>query len=143
MAGLEKRDARLVLPHEDIALPFEEYRVDADGNVTVEMVFGERYTEGHFPGEPLVPGHWSAETMAMVAGLAVGEDALKAGKAPVLTAFSARFRERIRPGQEVIVSGHLTRNSRIVEGVGSISIAETGKVAAELESFKALLVDKS
>lgn len=143
MANHEQRDANVILPHRDIALPFETYRVDNEGNVTVEMVFDERYAEGHFPGNPITPGHWSTETMAMAAGLAAGEEIQEAGKMPVLVAFTgARFRKSIKPGEEVIVRGHLTkRSSRLIQGVGSISLA-TGEEAATLEGFTVMLVPK-
>lgn len=143
MAHQEQRDARVILPHRDIALPFESYVMDDQGNVRVEMAFSDRYTEGHFPGNPIVPGHWSTETMAMAAGLALGEEVEASGKVPVLIAITgARFKKSIKPGEEITVQGHLTRKtSRIVQGAGSITLAN-GEEAATLKDFIVMLVDK-
>jgi len=142
--AFEKRDPMESLPHRDIALPFEEYEFDpATGEVRVKMAFGNPYTQGHFPGKPLVPGHWSVETMALAAGLGAADDIQASGKIPVLLGFNgAKFSQPIKPGEEVEVRGHLTRqSSRVIRGAGAISLAN-GEQAASLDEFTVILVDK-
>jgi 3-hydroxyacyl-[acyl-carrier-protein] dehydratase len=68
-------------------------RVVALKNVTV----GDPYLQGHFPGNPLMPGVLLVEAMAQTAGLLLSE-----GSSAVLAQIrDARFRRPVVPGDQV------------------------------------------
>ena len=84
----------------------------------VEMVPGERaiglknvtvnepHFQGHFPGDPIMPGVLLIEAMAQTAGALV-VDTLGAGMEGKLVYFmsieDARFRQPVRPGDQVMI----------------------------------------
>lgn len=130
--------AELAVPHRDIALPFEEYEMMEDGTVRVLCSFDERYTEGHFPGNPFVPGHWSMETTLLAAACALQGEA--AGTPLLVSVDGVRWKKPIRPGEEVEIRAGITKsNRRIVEGLGTISVG--GEEAVNVSSFKALIIN--
>ncbi|HEX5448319.1 MAG TPA: hypothetical protein VFW90_03930 [Candidatus Saccharimonadales bacterium] len=142
MAKPETRKAEDYVLHRGIALPFNEFEFDPEtGEVTAIMAFRDEHTTGHFPGNPVVPGHWSVETMAIAAGLAGSDELAASGKVPVLAAIEgARFKKTLRPGEEVTVHGELTRKSAVaLKGIGRITVGN--EVAATLDGFTVMLAD--
>src|SRR5689334_8257703 len=77
-------------------------RVTAVKNVSVN----EDFFQGHFPGEPLMPGVLMIETMAQVAALLLLDD--QRGDRSITRAWlrgvdNAKFRSRVVPGDRLMV----------------------------------------
>src|SRR5262245_23035541 len=83
-------------PLVDVVLEHEPgRRVKAVKNVSVN----EDYFQGHFPGEPLMPGVLMIETMAQVAALLLLQEAgPAAGRTWLRGVDNAKFRARVVPG---------------------------------------------
>jgi len=84
----------------------------------------EPFFQGHFPGNPIVPGVLLAEAMAQTAGIAIGGP----GKTFLLTAIRAmKFLRPIRPREEI----HF-RAKRVGETGGLVQCAVEARVEGEL-----------
>jgi 3-hydroxyacyl-[acyl-carrier-protein] dehydratase len=78
--------------------------------------------QGHFPGQPLVPGVLLAEAMAQTAGLAAGRE----GRPMLLSAIRGmKFPSSALPGEQI------TLRARKLTGVGSLWQFETSASVGE------------
>lgn len=95
-------EIKAILPHRDNMLLLDE--VDkkngiAFGRYTVRG--NEFFLNGHFPGNPIVPGVILCEILAQAACVLL-EDAISDGQIPVYTGLdNVRFRSSARPGDTV------------------------------------------
>ncbi|MBR1607980.1 MAG: 3-hydroxyacyl-ACP dehydratase FabZ [Kiritimatiellae bacterium] len=110
-------------------------RLVAVKNVTAS----EPYFQGHFPGNPIMPGVLQIEAMAQAAGLmymgsaaALGPDAAAADSFDtiLMSVDGAKFRRIVRPGDQLRIETTLvSRKGRIGKAVGRITV--DGNPAAE------------
>lgn len=91
-----------ILPHRDAMLLLDDARQEdgtAIGHYTVRG--NEFFLQGHFPGNPIVPGVILCEILAQSACMLM-QDALDEGKLPVYTGLNnVRFRSPVKPGDTV------------------------------------------
>jgi len=91
-----------ILPHRDTMLLLDDARQEdgtAIGHYTVRG--DEFFLQGHFPGNPIVPGVILCEILAQSACVLM-QDALDEGKLPVYTGLNnVRFRSPVKPGDTV------------------------------------------
>ncbi len=122
-----------VLPHRypfllvDRILEIEEGRVVGVKNVTIN----EPFFQGHFPGEPVMPGVLVLEAMGQVAAvMIINREELK-GKFTYLVGLDkVRFRKPVLPGDQLVTEAWVKRvkkNMGIVEARGTVN----GEVVAE------------
>lgn len=95
-----------ILPHRypfllvDRILEISDKRAVGLKNVTVN----EPFFQGHFPGQPIMPGVLILEAMAQVGGVAALGTKDNAGKlAYFLTINNAKFRKPVVPGDQLII----------------------------------------
>ena len=87
---------------------YDDTHVTGYKNVTIN----EAFFQGHFPGEPVMPGVLILESMGQVASIMVG---LKLGKeqenkiAFFAGADKVRFRKPVRPGDKLVTKAELLR----------------------------------
>jgi 3-hydroxyacyl-[acyl-carrier-protein] dehydratase len=106
-------------------------------NVTIN----EEFFQGHFPGNPIMPGVLIIEAMAQLAGvLAFNSGANKGKSVYFMSIEKAKFRRPVVPGDqirlEITVSQH---RGNVWKFSGSAVVEE--KVAAEAE-FTAMVTDR-
>jgi 3-hydroxyacyl-[acyl-carrier-protein] dehydratase len=92
----------------DRILEYNENYVVGYKNVTIN----EPFFQGHFPGEPVMPGVLILEAMGQVASIlvAVRLGELQEEKIAFLTGIDkARFRKPVRPGDQLITRAELTK----------------------------------
>ncbi len=98
-------------------------------NVTIN----EPFFQGHFPGEPLMPGVLMVEALAQVGGAAVLSSEENQGKLVLFAGINKfRFKEAVRPGDQLIMEVKMTQiRGSMGKGEGEIKVE--GKVVASGE----------
>ncbi len=70
----------------------------------------EPYFQGHFPGDPVMPGVYQLEAMAQAAGILVNKvQQCEGAIAYFLAVDNARFRKVLRPGDQLRIEVKLTK----------------------------------
>ncbi len=99
---MNRNEIMHILPHRDSMLLLddaEEKDGAAIGHYTIRG--DEFFLQGHFPGNPIVPGVILCEMLAQSACVLM-KDSLNDGKLPVYTGLNnVRFRSPVRPGDTV------------------------------------------
>ena len=92
----------------DLIVEYSDNHVVGYKNVTIN----DPFFQGHFPGEPVMPGVLLLESMGQVASIlvAVRLGSLQEGKIAFLTGVDkARIRKPVRPGDKFVTRAELTR----------------------------------
>jgi 3-hydroxyacyl-[acyl-carrier-protein] dehydratase len=106
-------------------------------NVTVN----EEFFQGHFPGQPIMPGVLIIEAMAQVGGILAFHSGVNMGKAVYFMSIEkAKFRKPVVPGDQLRLEIHILQQRGNVWKFSGNATVE-GKVAAEAE-FTAMVTDK-
>jgi beta-hydroxyacyl-ACP dehydratase FabZ len=92
-------------------MDLEELKIIGIKNLT----FNELFFQGHFPGNPVMPGVLQLEAMAQVAGVLLNKVAHRGGQISYFSAINnAKFRKVVRPGDTLRMEINITRmRSRI------------------------------
>jgi len=109
------------LPHRypfllvDRILELEEGRIVGVKNVTIN----EPFFQGHFPGEPVMPGVLVLESMGQVAAvMIINREELK-GKFTYLVGLDrVRFRKPVLPGDQLVTEAKVKKVKRSSGGCG-------------------------
>lgn len=108
---------------------------DQDHIVGIKNVtMNEPFFQGHFPGNPVMPGVLQLEAMAQVAGvLLIKSSGVAGGVTPYFMSIDgARFRRVVKPGDQLRIEIKVTqRRSRSVKFTGNITV--DGQAASEAE----------
>lgn len=71
----------------------------------------EPFFQGHFPGNPIMPGVYQLESMAQLAGILVNKISHREGEiAYFLAVDKARFRKMLRPGDQLRIEVRMLRS---------------------------------
>jgi len=113
-------------------------RIVAIKNVTIN----EPFFQGHFPGNPIMPGVLIIEALAQTAGILLLKFREKTSKVPVfMTIEEARFRLPVKPGNILRLEVELLRDGATFSKAKGIAFIEDGSVAAE-SVFMAGLIER-
>jgi UDP-3-O-[3-hydroxymyristoyl] N-acetylglucosamine deacetylase/3-hydroxyacyl-[acyl-carrier-protein] dehydratase len=134
-----------ILPHRypflmiDKIIDFDlDKRVVAVKSVTIN----EPYFQGHFPGQPVMPGVMIVEAMAQAGGVLLLNGIENPGNKLVffMTMNNVKFRKPVVPGDQLVLEVELvSRRSKVIQIRGKAVV--DGSVVAEGE-FTAAIVDK-
>jgi 3-hydroxyacyl-[acyl-carrier-protein] dehydratase len=124
---MNRDEIKTFLPHREPMLLLDEAELDENGNALGRYTVrgDEWFLQGHFPGNPVVPGVVLCEIIAQTAGVLLrdklpGKTTLYAGMD------SVRFRHMVRPGETVNVSCRIMRskdNVYVIAGEATVSDA--------------------
>ncbi len=114
MAVYEAQEILDLLPHRYpfmlvdrvIEMNLEEQTIVGIKNLT----FNETFFQGHFPGNPVMPGVLQLEAMAQVAGILLNKLMSRNGQIAYFSAIDkAKFRKVVRPGDTFRMEIKITR----------------------------------
>ena len=124
---MKKDEIKKILPHREPMLLIDEVElIDGKAHGKCHIKGDEYFLQGHFPGNPVVPGVIQCEMLAQSAWvLLVGE---AAGKTPLFTGLDkVKFRGQVKPGDT------LETECEILRQRGQFYFAKgTGKVNGKL-----------
>ncbi len=108
----------------------EDDRLTAIKNVTIN----EPYFQGHFPGEPVMPGVLQIEAMAQAAGvMMLRKIRNKAKLAFFMSCDKVKFRKAVVPGDQLVIEVRLTRSRGKKIGVAEAVCKVDDKVVSSAE----------
>jgi 3-hydroxyacyl-[acyl-carrier-protein] dehydratase len=106
-------------------------------NITINELF----FQGHFPGQPIMPGVLIIEAMAQVAGVLAFHSGASPGKSVYFMSIEkAKFRRPVVPGDQIKLEVNILQHRGNVWKFSGNAIVDE-KVAAEAE-FTAMVIDK-
>ena len=141
---MDRAELEKILPHREPMLLLDEAELqeDAQGNccaVGRSRVRGDEFfLQGHFPGNPVVPGVIQCEMLAQTCAVLLAGEA--AEKTPYYTSLDkVRFKRPVRPGEELQFHCMLTKVKKpfyFAQGKGTVD----GVVCVQAE-FSFAIVD--
>jgi len=104
-------------------------------NVTIN----EPFFQGHYPGNPVMPGVMQVEAMAQAAGILLLRRATHDGKTALfMSCDKVKWRKPVRPGDQLSISVKLTRvRGTVACAEGECSVG--GQVVSSAELMFALV----
>jgi beta-hydroxyacyl-ACP dehydratase FabZ len=134
--GFDIRRIQALLPHRypfllvDRVLELEsERRAVGIKNVTVN----EEFFQGHFPGQPVMPGVLIVEAMAQLAGVLLLSNPERTGQLAFLLSLDrVKFRKTVEPGDQLLMEASVRKlRSKLVQVETRARVA--GQIVAEAE----------
>ena len=108
---MNQEEIKKILPHRDNMLLLSQ--VDREGEYALGKYHvrgDEWFLQGHFPGNPVVPGVILCEIMAQSACILLA-DVMTEGKTPMYTGLNnVRFKSPVRPGDTFETKCRITRS---------------------------------
>ena len=135
-------DVQSVLPHRYPFLLVDKILEIETGKKAVglkNVTINEPFFQGHFPGNPIMPGVLIVEAMAQVGGIAILSMDEHKGKLAVFTGIERmKFRKQVVPGDTLIMEAELIAFKM---GIGKARVCAKveGKIAAQGEIMIALV----
>ncbi len=134
-----------ILPHRYPFLLVDkivDFRMDESIVGVKNVTTNEPFFEGHFPGQPVMPGVLIIEALAQTGGILLlnGQDNLGNKLVYFMSINNAKFRRPVVPGDQLILEIRLiSRKSKLIQMAGKAFV--DGNVVAEAEML-ASIVDR-
>ncbi|UCE61553.1 MAG: UDP-3-O-[3-hydroxymyristoyl] N-acetylglucosamine deacetylase [Phycisphaerales bacterium] len=141
--ALDIHKIQRILPHRYPLLMIDRI-VEIEGKKRVvglkNVTINEAFFQGHYPGDPIMPGVLIIEALAQIGGVLLSQELEHKGKVAVLLSLdNVKFRRAVRPGDQLILEAEAIRvRSSTGHVKGRARVAD--ELAAEAE-IKFILTD--
>lgn len=105
---MDREQLKEILPHREPMLLLDDSTVEEDEQgvrtaVGHYLVRGDEFfLQGHFPGNPVVPGVMQCEMLAQNCCVLLADDPALVGSTPYYTSLNkVRFKQPVKPGQTI------------------------------------------
>ena len=140
--SLDIRRVLDMLPHRypflmvDRVIQIEGESISALKNVTIN----EPFFQGHYPGNPVMPGVLQIEAMAQAAGVLMLRKMSTEGKTALfMSCDKVKFRRAVRPGDQLTINVKLTKSRGNKIGVATGECLVNGQVTSSGELMFAIV----
>jgi len=108
---MNREEIKELIPHREPMLLVDEIKLDGEyARATYTVRGDEWFLQGHFPGNPVVPGVVLCEIIAQGASLLLRDDLI--GKVPFFAGMNkVKFRHTARPGDRLDIAAHIIRHN--------------------------------
>ena len=115
--------------------------VGSDALVAIKNVsINEPYFQGHFPGNPVMPGVLQLEAMAQAAGILMLRRGSAEGKATLfMSADKVKLRKPVRPCDQLILNAKLTKTRGEKLAAAEVTCTVDGHVVSSAELMFAII----
>jgi UDP-3-O-[3-hydroxymyristoyl] N-acetylglucosamine deacetylase/3-hydroxyacyl-[acyl-carrier-protein] dehydratase len=142
-AALDIRRLQRILPHRYPFLMLDRVvQIEGDRRaIGIKNVsINEDFFQGHFPGQPIMPGVLIIEGMAQLAGILLSQKLEHTGKVAVLLSMdNVKFRRAVVPGDQLVLE---VQTIRVKSRTGHVQCyARVGNEAAAQAEIKFMMVD--
>ncbi len=109
---MNRTELEQILPHRDPMLLLDEAEVvDGEAHGRIHITGKEFFVQGHFPGNPVVPGVILCEMLAQNCCVLMDEHMAGSNVTPFYTSLDkVRFKRPVRPGDTVELTCRITRS---------------------------------
>jgi len=140
---MQIEEIKKILPHRypfllvDRVLETTEEKITALKNVTAN----EEFFNGHFPGQPIMPGVLQVEALAQAGAILLMTQKVEDAENSIMVFTgikNAKFRKQVVPGDQLkleVTLGQMRRNFVTMTGVATVD----GQVACEIEASAAIV----
>ena len=137
---LTREEIKEFLPHREPMLLVDDMEMNGEECTSHYHVRGDEFfLQGHFPGNPIVPGVILCEIMGQSSSILV-LDELK-GRLTLYSGLNdVRFRQPVHPGDTITVKAHITARKGLIFFIDATAYVDD-KVACK-GKFSFVLVDK-
>ena len=132
MSLLTVKEIMEIIPHRQpfLLLDTVEELIPGQSAVAKKCVtYNEPFFQGHFPGEPVMPGVLIIEALAQAGAVAILSKEENRGKTAYFAAIdSAKFKKKVIPGDILILETEIIK-SKGPMGIGKATATVDGKLA--------------
>ncbi len=109
---MNREELKRILPHREPMLLLDEAEVvDGEAHGKITITGDEFFVQGHFPGNPVVPGVILCEMLAQNCCVLLADTGLDANVTPFYTSIDkVRFKHPVRPGDTVELVCRITKS---------------------------------
>jgi UDP-3-O-[3-hydroxymyristoyl] N-acetylglucosamine deacetylase / 3-hydroxyacyl-[acyl-carrier-protein] dehydratase len=119
-----------------------EFKGEEELSAIKNVSINEPYFQGHFPGNPVMPGVLQLESMAQAAGILMLRKGSCEGKTALfMSADKVKFRKPVRPGDRLVISARLTKTRGTKLATAECSCSVDGAVVSSAELMFAIIDD--
>ncbi|MEI6737490.1 MAG: 3-hydroxyacyl-ACP dehydratase FabZ [Pseudomonadota bacterium] len=129
---MNQEEVKKIIPHRDPFLFIDEMIALEPGvsGTAIKNVTGEEYFfQGHFPGNPVMPGVLIVEACAQVGAVVALSLPQFKGKTPLFAGIDeVKFKRMVKPGDQLVLECVIKRVIQTA-GIGTIKATVNGEIA--------------